>query len=194
MALDLLLIRHAESIWNADGRWQGHGDPPLSPRGVAQAEALAVSLKDERPDVLLCSDLRRALETATFLGRAWGIEPRAEARYRELDIGSWTGLRREEIARQDPETLARFDRGDPDVRPGGGESRSDIRARAAEAIRDLLQRHSASRIALVTHLGFLRALLPGAEPCNAEVVRIRAGELLRRRARAAESAGPAGPF
>ena len=59
-----LLIRHAESTWNAEGRWQGHGDPPLSERGRRQAAGLAHELASEPVDLLLASDLVRAAETA----------------------------------------------------------------------------------------------------------------------------------
>ena len=70
---ELLLIRHAESEWNVLGRWQGHADPPLSPRGLSQARELATRLVAElgrhSVDVLVCSDLRRTRETAEAVGR-----------------------------------------------------------------------------------------------------------------------------
>ena len=55
------LIRHAETQWNADGRWQGHGDPPLSARGRVQAAELATALTGQPVDLLVTSDLQRAL-------------------------------------------------------------------------------------------------------------------------------------
>lgn len=181
MAALVMLIRHAESLWNAAGRWQGHGDPGLSPKGLIQARALAESLRDEPADRLIASDLLRARQTAAELARAWGLEPAFDARLRELHIGSWTGLRREEIAARDPQGLARFDAGDPELRVGGGESRSGIRRRARAFVEELSAGHAGERVALVTHLGFVRALIPDAAPANADVVCLRAGELLRRR-------------
>jgi broad specificity phosphatase PhoE len=163
-----LLIRHAESVWNASGRWQGQADPPLSERGRRQAEAVAADLAGIRFDVLISSDLARALETARIIGRVAGVEPQPDRRLRELDVGAWAGLGREEIARRAPERLARFESGDPDVRPGGGETRREIRQRVRRAFADLAARHDGRRVAVVTHLGVIRALLQGREFGNAE--------------------------
>jgi broad specificity phosphatase PhoE len=88
-----LLIRHAESEWNAAGRWQGHGDPPLSARGREQAAALARELEGEGVEVLIASDLARSAQTAAILGARWGLAPTPDARLREIDVGRWTGLR-----------------------------------------------------------------------------------------------------
>jgi len=163
-----LLIRHAESAWNATGRWQGQADPPLSERGRSQAEAVAADLVTTRFDVLISSDLTRALETARVIGHAAGIEPLVDGRLRELDVGTWAGLGREEIARVDGDRLKRFESGDPDVHPGGGESRREIRQRVRRALADLAARHVGRRVAVVTHLGVIRALLHGRELGNAE--------------------------
>lgn len=172
-----LLIRHAESAWNAAGRWQGQADPPLTARGRRQAERLAQALAGEGIELLVASDLTRARETAGVVGAALGIEPVTDPRFRELDVGSWTGLCREEIERRDPERLARFDAGDVDVPAGGAESRRAIRRRVRRAAARLLAAHPGRRVALVTHLGVIRALLPGAELGNAEWRRARAAEL-----------------
>ena len=119
----LLLIRHAESTWNAAGRWQGHGDPPLSERGREQAAALASRWGETPVDAFFASDLQRARETAAALGTAFGREPVWDPRLRELDVGTWTGLTRDAIAERDGDILKRFEAEEPDVQPGGGESR-----------------------------------------------------------------------
>jgi broad specificity phosphatase PhoE len=194
MATYVMLIRHAESLWNAAGRWQGHGDPVLSPRGVVQAESLAASLADQPPDRLIASDLRRARQTAAELARAWSIPCELDARLRELDIGAWTGLSRAEIERKDAAGLARFDAGDPLHRAGGAESRREIRARARAFIEELSASNPGDRVALVTHLGFVRALIPDAEPANTEVVGLRTGELLKRRSNETGEPAPSGPL
>jgi broad specificity phosphatase PhoE len=155
----LLLIRHAESSWNAAGRWQGHGDPPLSDRGRAQANALARELSQEAIDVLVSSDLRRAAETAAILGQARGLQPKWNPRLRELDIGDWEGLTRDQIERTAGDVLRRFDAGDLDVRPGGGENLREIEQRAFSALTELVDANPGRRLAVVTHLGVIRALL-----------------------------------
>ena len=163
----LLLIRHAESSWNAAGRWQGHGDPPLSDCGRVQANSLARELARETIDVLVSSDLRRAAETAAALGEARGLRPELNPRLRELDIGDWEGLTRDQIERTAGNVLRRFDDGDPDVRPGGGENLREIAQRAFSVMAELLDAHPGRRLAVVTHLGVIRALLGGADVGNA---------------------------
>ncbi len=163
----LLLIRHAESSWNAAGRWQGHGDPPLSDRGRAQANGLARELAREAIDVLVSSDLRRAAETAAILGQARGLRPELNPRLRELDLGDWEGLTRDQIERTAGDALRRFDDGDLDVRPGGGENLREIAQRAFSVVTELIDAHPGRRLAVVTHLGVIRALLGGADFGNA---------------------------
>ena len=167
---ELILIRHAESEWNAAGRWQGHADPPLSLRGRAQAEALAKSF--DTPDVaaIYVSDLGRACETAAPLAAKLGLRPRVDAAFRELDVGRWSGLTREQIEANDAELLAAFDTGDPAVRPGGGETRGELRQRARECVALIAHAHRGERVVVVTHLGFIRAVLPDAEPENASTL------------------------
>jgi len=163
-----LIIRHAESEWNASDRWQGHGNPPLSARGRQQAADAAEALADEKVDALYSSDLTRAVETAIRIGARWGLEPRLNPNLRELEIGDWTGLTRGEIESQASERLARFEAEHPDVRPGGGESRREIRHRIRREIAKIAADHPSQTVAVVTHLGALRALFPGSEPANAE--------------------------
>ena len=115
----LLLVRHGESIWNADGRWQGQADPPLSERGQQQAAAAAAALGTV--DAIITSDLERAADTGAIIARILGIEPvLVEPRLRERDAGSLSGLTRPEIHEAFPGLLpddpAGFTPG-PDGRP-----------------------------------------------------------------------------
>jgi probable phosphoglycerate mutase len=162
------LIRHAESTWNAAGRWQGQQDPPLSERGRRQAAELARELAGEGVESLITSDLARAFETASILGRELGLRPRPEPALRELDAGAWSGLPRSEIARRDAETLARFDSGDVHVPAGGGENRRDVALRARRALLAIGRENTGRRLAVVTHGGVIRSLLPDVRLANAE--------------------------
>ena len=118
--------------------------------------------------MVVASDLRRARETAEIAARRLGIATRLEPGLRELDVGDWSGLAREEIARRWPEDFARFRAGDLDLRLGGGETRRELRARVMAALRSLQQRYRGERIAVVTHLGVIRTLAPGRRLLNAE--------------------------
>ncbi|MCB9726562.1 MAG: histidine phosphatase family protein [Spirochaetaceae bacterium] len=181
----LLLVRHGETPWNAAGRWQGHGDPGLSERGRAQARELARILVAERDagddwQGVVASDLARARETAEVVARALDVGLELDARLRELDVGRWSGLTREEILARDPETLAAFERGLPDVRPGGGECRVEIRERAQAFVGDLARRRAGERLVVVTHLGVIRALVPGSRPANTERIAVVAETIASR--------------
>jgi len=194
---EVCLVRHAESEWNATGRWQGQSDPPLSLEGRRQVARLAERLvaEFERTPVsgLVCSDLARARATAAGVAEVLGLDARLEPGLREMDIGEWSGLTREEIAGLAPTLLTRFDAGDPDARPPGGETRREIRHRARLALRRIVNADPSGRIIVVTHLGVIRALLPGAETGNAEFQRVSAADALTRRLREEHADGEEGP-
>ena len=155
----LLLVRHAESTWNAAGRWQGHGDPTLSAHGREQAAALARALAGAGLERIVTSDLARAVETGEALARARALPALRCAGLRELDIGRWTGLTREEISARDPAALAAFDADAGDAAAGGGETRAALARRARASLAALTGAFPDSCVAVVRHLGVIRALL-----------------------------------
>ncbi len=179
----LLLVRHGETSWNAEGRWQGHADPELTDRGRAQADELARFLAAESGAAwkrIIASDLARARQTAEIVAELLSLPLELDRRLRELDVGAWSGLSREEIARIDPETLHAFEQGEPTVRPGGGESRLEIRERTHAFVTDLTKRCTGEGLIVVTHLGVIRALVPGSSPTHAERIEVLAEEIAAR--------------
>jgi broad specificity phosphatase PhoE len=169
---ELWLVRHGESTWNAERRWQGHGDPPLSELGREQSRALAAALELRGAVALVASDLQRTAETARILAAALGLEVRFDPRWRERHLGVWTGLRREEIVARWPELYARLAEGDPDAAPPGGESQRELDARVRPAADELAARHPGKRVLVVTHRGAIRVLAPEVRASNAELVRV----------------------
>ena len=161
------LIRHAESEWNAQGRWQGQRDPALSERGRAQANELATSLARAGIEAIVASDLVRAHETARIVGRATGAPVRLDPRLRERDLGHWSGLTSIQIAARWPVDLARLRARDLDLQPGGGETLRALHARVAAFVAALARAPGDGAIALVTHAGVLRALGLAPAPGNA---------------------------
>jgi len=161
------LIRHAESEWNAAGRWQGQRDPALSERGREQAQRLAVSLADAQLEAIVASDLVRARETAAIVGGALGVAPHLDARLRERDLGYWSGLTSVEIIARWPRDLARLRQRDLELQPGGGESLRALHARVAEFVAVLSAWPGDGPLAIVTHAGILRALGITPTPRNA---------------------------
>jgi broad specificity phosphatase PhoE len=88
----LLLVRHGETDWNAEGRLQGHTDRPLSDLGRRQARQLAGELASEELDAIYSSDLARARETAEIVGERLGLPVVLDPDLREKDWGTWEGL------------------------------------------------------------------------------------------------------
>jgi broad specificity phosphatase PhoE len=175
------LLRHGESEWNAAGRWQGQGDPPLSARGREQAARLAEALVDEGIEAIFASDLVRAAETAGFVAERLGLAVSSDPRLRELDVGRWSGRTRSEIEADDVADLAAFESGDREARAGGGECRREVAERAMSAIEEIAARHGEGCVAVVAHLGVIRELLPGTDLGNAESHGVLAADLSRKR-------------
>jgi broad specificity phosphatase PhoE len=148
----LFLLRHGESTWNAERRMQGTADPPLSAAGRDQALALGPLVARLRPDVAVVSDLRRARETAEILGLDGGARP--DPRWREADLGRWSGRLVDEVAAADGAAYAAWLEGAG--APPGGEPFADTCRRVGEAVRELAAA-GAERALVVTHGGPVRA-------------------------------------
>lgn len=156
MAGSVVLLRHALSTWNLEGRWQGQADPPLSVAGEAQALEAAPRLGPV--DLVVTSGLSRADRTARLL--APGVPTVVEAGLREYDVGAWSGRTRDEIVELWPGQLEAFDAGRLEC-PPGGESRSAFDRRVREAtvrLRQIVTAAGAGRTLVVTHGGVLRSM------------------------------------
>jgi broad specificity phosphatase PhoE len=152
----LLLARHGETDWNRARRWQGHADRPLTDRGRAQATALAERLADIELDAVYSSDLRRARETAEAVARAQGLAVVELPELREVDVGSWEGLTRDEAEARFPDGFRRW-------RAGGtgwddGETYAEMSTRVLAAVERIANEHEGGRILVVSHGGPIRAI------------------------------------
>jgi broad specificity phosphatase PhoE len=152
----LLLARHGESDWNRARRWQGFADRPLTERGRAQAEELAERLADIPLDAIYSSDLKRARETAAAVGRRQGLAPNAISELREVNVGSWEGLTREEAETRHPDGFRRWQAGGTGW--DDGERYPDMSARVLAAVREIAARHPRERVLIVAHGGPIRAI------------------------------------
>jgi len=149
----VLLIRHGQSQGNAEGRFGGHTDTPLSPRGRAEAGRTAQALASEAFDAIACSDLARAIETATPLANLVGLELQTAEAFRERSVGVMEGLTFEEAAAQHPEQYAALLRRDFEHILLGGESYRQTLDRASKKLDELVDQHKGGRIAIYTHTG-----------------------------------------
>jgi len=156
MSTRLILVRHGETDWNLEGRYQGQADLPLNRRGREQARLLAEQLRGERIEAIYASDLSRAYETAKIIAEALGQEVKTLESLREVDTGVWTGLTFEEVESGYPGHLREW-RADPlGVKRLEGESYQALFERTKAAIREMVKAHPNQTVLIVCHGGNIK--------------------------------------
>jgi len=153
-----IVVRHGQTRWNVEKRVQGQEDSPLTEEGLQQAEAVAQRLAREHFDVLVSSDLGRALQTAAPIARVCGLEIVRDERLRERHFGEGEGMFYDEIDRRWPDAFSRIRETDPDAMIPGGETRRQFHERVHRAFESLVREYAGKRVAVVTHGGVLAAL------------------------------------
>lgn len=152
----ILLARHGETDWNAVGRWQGHTDRALTERGRRQAVELAERLANNAIDAVYSSDLLRAVETAEPVAQRLGLPLQTLPELREVDVGTWAGLTRDEVAERFPDGFRRWSEWQTGWEDG--ETYDEMGERVVGAILRLAGEHPGERILVVSHGGAIRAL------------------------------------
>jgi probable phosphoglycerate mutase len=156
----LLVIRHGETHWNREERFQGHGDSPLTKLGREQARALGRRMRSIPFDTLICSDLGRAQETAALIAAETGHTVHSEPRIRERNFGVLEGLTVSEIKARYNDIFQRlYHRNDTSFVIPEGESLSQHHARCSAFFAELVADRAGRRIALVVHGGVLDSLM-----------------------------------
>jgi probable phosphoglycerate mutase len=153
---ELLLVRHGETDWNRDRRFQGHADQPLNEAGREQARALADELAGERIDVVYTSDLVRAHETAEIVAARLGVDVVARSELREIDVGDWEGLTWPEIEERHPEGARAWHEHGHGWE--SGETYDQLGERIIAALQRIAADHPAQRVLVVGHGGTVRAI------------------------------------
>lgn len=155
----LLVLRHGETQANLDGIWQGHLDVALTERGIAQAYAAGPALAAYSPMRLVTSDLSRAARTAAAVGESCALTPEPDARWREFDVGQWTGLTSAEVIARNPNERRRALTGHEQRRGIDGEGPAQVTERLRPAVTELLAGLPDSAAAvIVSHGGTIRVL------------------------------------
>ena len=161
----ILLVRHGQSTWNAEGRWQGWADAPLSDVGEEQARAAAKHLPDV--DAVVSSDLLRARRTAELLSESRDLPAMVIYRgLRERGVGEFEGLTNPEIAERFPQLM-----GEDGSRPldiPGAEPIPSVISRVIAALTRVAKAHAGQSVLAVSHGGVIRALErhAGIEPAH----------------------------
>ncbi len=186
----LLLVRHGETDWNRDGRWQGGSDTSLNDAGREQARTLAEQL-DGNIDAVYSSDLARARETADIVAAKLDLAVQIDPRLRERGFGSWEGLTTTEIEQRFADAHGRWLAGE-----GAGaddaETFEDFFARVSDFLADVLRLHPEEEILVISHGGSIRVihalaagvdyvrdhrLIPGVPNCSVARYVARDGKL-----------------
>jgi broad specificity phosphatase PhoE len=139
-------------------RYLGSMDEALAPTGVEQAERLAAALASLPLRAVYASPLSRARETGRRIAEARQVDLRLEARLREQAFGDWEGRTRAEVLESDRDRLLRWE-ADLGEAPPGGESLTAVQERVLALVDDLAREHPGEWVALVSHVGPIKALL-----------------------------------
>jgi len=159
--LRVFVVRHGETAWNAEGRFQGQMDTKLNARGIKQAELLAERLKNHKFEAVLTSPLSRARVTAEMIAEKTGIpEVTIIEELTEINHGDWEGCLADEISRKWPEILKKW-HAEPEIvkMPGiKGESLEDISRRCVPAVERTLSKYKGD-VLLASHDAVIKVLL-----------------------------------
>jgi broad specificity phosphatase PhoE len=167
----LILIRHGETDWNAEGRYQGQADPPLNELGWQQSEQLAEKLADLKLEVIYASPLKRAAQTARVIAERLGIPLHEDPRLMEIHQGEWQSRLRSEIEDLYPELFRRWEREPWEVTPPRGESLSIVQERVYNAVDEIVQRDPGERVGIVSHRIPIALIKVRYQGMDADIVR-----------------------
>ena len=151
--LRIILVRHGETKWNIEGRYQGQEDTELSERGLAQGHQLAEGLRKIPIDRCIASPLQRSYMTAKFCADLHGLSVTADKRLEEINHGDWEGRLADEIKAKYPDLFAAW-HVTPEVvkMPGsGGEGLEDVRKRVREAFEEYAQKYDGETVLVAAH-------------------------------------------
>lgn len=156
----IILVRHGETPWNVEGRYQGQEDIPLSERGLAQARLLAEGLRDIHIDAAVASPLKRSYVTGKTCADMHGIAVEIDERLTEINHGSWEGCYAADIKAKYPEDFQLWHTKPHLVQmPDGGECLEDVRKRAMDAMKDIVEKYPNKTVLVAAHDAVNRAIL-----------------------------------
>lgn len=162
MSTTLILIRHGETPYNRDKRYQGHRDTPLIRKGERQTEEIALRLRDEPLDAIYSSDLKRTRYMAEAINRYHSLKINILPQLREIDFGDWEGKTHDEIQEEWKELLDEWKNEPSKIKIPRGESIKDLAKRVRTTVKKILNDHPNQRVAVITHGGPIRIILMNA--------------------------------
>ena len=157
-SVELTLVRHGETDWNAIKKAHGHEDIPLNDKGREQAKKTAKNLNGQKFDIIITSPLSRAKETAEIISKELDVPISEMEELKERDIGDWNGKNIEEIMKKHPGVIKETALSSLHITPPKGESLTDFYNRVSIARNKLLEKYAGKKVLLVSHKGTSQAL------------------------------------
>jgi 2,3-bisphosphoglycerate-dependent phosphoglycerate mutase len=151
LMVEITLVRHGQTDWNAARLYQGQADIPLNQVGIEQAKALALTIASEKYDAIYASDLSRAAQTAVILAEALHMPIHTDQRLREICQGIWEGMSMDEVQEKYTEDFEHSFEDPASSRAPGGESMAEVAVRMQAAADEIAANYPDGRILVVSH-------------------------------------------
>ena len=158
----IIFVRHGQTLWNLEMKYQGHTDIALSELGIEQAKRVSKRLMSEEFSAVYSSDLVRAFETANIIAAPKKIKVNTDCDLREICFGDWEGLTYAEINEKWPNALNQFLSDTTKITIPNGESFETLKQRSDVAINKILEKHKKETVVVVAHGATIRAMICSA--------------------------------
>lgn len=155
----IILLRHGETTWNIEGRYQGQEDTPLSPRGLEQGKRAALALKDVPLDRAISSPLSRSYETCRMAADYHGLTVQKDPRLTEICHGKWEGIHADEIEAQYPTEFHLWHTHPEQVQMPEGENLEDVRKRCRAAFDEYAEKYDGETVLVAAHDAVNKAII-----------------------------------
>ncbi len=155
----IFLVRHGETEWNKNARFQGQTDIPLSPTGKMQAKKVGERLANEKIDAIYSSDLSRAYQTAQEIARYHHIPITRNQDLREINFGQWEGLSRDVILHDHKDLYEQWLEDPIQTRAPEGENFYEVQSRAIQALKTIMENHQDDTVVIVAHGGLIKSVI-----------------------------------
>lgn len=159
MGTKLILVRHAETDWNKESKYQGQKDVNLNATGKSQAEKLGKYLADKKIDVIYSSDLKRASETAGIVNKYHKLQIEKDQRLREISFGDWEGMTYGEIKEVYPDNFRKWFENPVLTAPPAGETLSEFEKRIINIFSEIIEASDGRSVSVFTHGGVIKVYL-----------------------------------
>jgi alpha-ribazole phosphatase len=158
----IIYVRHGQTAWNLEMKYQGQTDISLNILGLEQAEAVAMRLASEEINAVYASDLKRAYATAEAIANKHHLKVQSESAFREIHFGEWEGLTYDSICKRWPDVMNHLYSRPDEIGIPGGESFRELKKRAVAGIERLVKKHPDETIVVASHGGTIRTILCAA--------------------------------